>query len=823
MILDICLAARRLWASPRYSIGVILMLALGIGSATAVFSVVEGVLLHRLPFPDSDRLVVLTDVLQGPGITGNGEEGVTGPDILHYIHQTHSFDGLGGYLSLSLELSGAGEPAIVRGARMSSGVFTALGVHPLLGRWYTQAEDERQERLAVLSYGTWKARFQADPAVLGKTVQLNRRPYVVIGVMPRGFDFPLVLGHEEHSELWVPMSLTQDELTTEAADWQFYMVGRLKAGVSRAVAAEDAAVVSAETVREHAAAIAGYTVHPVVRGLLEETVEASQPLLKTLSAAVLVVLLIACANTAGWMLVRAIEQRREIAVRLALGARPGDLLRQAVVESLLLSLSGATLGMLAAAIADRVLVATLPETLPRLNGIHLNPQVVLLALGLAMATGIVCALAPTFAAVRVPVNATLSEGGRTASSGAVHGRLRSGLVVMEIAVALILLASAGLLLRSFARMRAVPLGFAPENVVVANYGLPGKVYDSQQKVDAFNRELVRRLELLPGVEAAGMTSILPASGVDQDSPYFAEGNAESLAGHDLATLVSVEGQYFRAMGIPLLRGRYLDARDNATGQLATVVSRGLAEQAWPGQDPIGRRIRLGITGTQWLTVVGEVADVKEGSPDGPRKVQFYETADQGLAALGSVGNPSLIYGSGGAIVLRARLAPQAAMPLLEQQVRALDPQLPLHRMHTMEAQVDQAEGERSFYTHTLSAFALAALLLSSAGVYGVIAFTAEQRVQEMAIRMALGAGQRNVLALVMASGARLAIWGCLLGVGGAILAARSLSSFLFEVSPVDPLVLALSVGVILLLAMAASLLPALRVAAIDPARVLRSQ
>ncbi|MFT4111409.1 ABC transporter permease [Silvibacterium sp.] len=820
---DIRLAVRRLLATPRYSVGVILMLALGIGSATSIFSVVEGVLLHRLAFPDADRLMVVTDVLQGPGVTGNGEEGVTGPDIFNYIHRTHSFDGLGGYLSVSYELSGVGEPAIVSGARMSSGVFTALAVQPLLGRWYTQAEDEQHDRVTVLSYGTWKSRFHGDPAVVGKTVQLSRRPYQVIGVMPQGFDFPLVLGHEGHSELWVPMALTPEELTIEAGDWQFFMAGRLKPGVSREAAAQDAAAVSAQTVREHAAAVAGYTVRPVVRGLLEETVEASRPLLRTLSAAVIVVLLIACANTAGWMLVRAIEQQREIAVRLALGASPVDLLRQAVTESLLLSLVGGLLGIVGAAIADRVLVAMLPETLPRLDSIHLSLPVVALALGLAVSTGVICALVPTFAAVRVPVNATLSEGGRTSSSGSTHGRLRSGLVVLEVAVALVLLASAGLLLRSFSRMRAVPLGFAPENVVVAEFGLPGRIYDTQQKVDSFNRELIRRLESEPGVEAAGMTSILPATGFDQDSPYVAEGNAESLSGHDLATLVVIEGKYFQAMGIPLLRGRYLDARDNAAAPLATVVSRGLAEQVWPGQDPIGRRIRLGTPGTQWLTVVGEVADVPEGAPDGPRKVQFYEAVDQGVVMLGTVGNASMIYGSAGTMVLRARMEPQAAMPLLEREVRSLDPQLPLRHVRTMTAQIDEAEGERSFYTHILAAFALAALLLSSAGVYGVIAFTAARRAQEMAIRMALGAGRGNVLSLMLASGARLSLWGCLLGVGGAIVAARSLGSFLFEVSAADPLVLAVSIAVLLLLALAASLFPALRVAAVDPARALRSE
>lgn len=825
MMEDFRLAVRRLARVPRLSIGAILMLALGIGAATAIFSIVNGVLLQPLAFPHPDELVVLTDVLDGPGITGNGEEGVTGPDILNYIHQTHSFAGLGGYLAFSAELSSRGDSEMVRVARMSSGVFTALAVQPLLGRWYTQAEDERRDRVTVLSYGIWKTRFAGDPGIVGTTVQLNRRPYAVVGVMPRSFDFPIVPGHEEHSRVWVPMALTSDELTTQAGNWQFSMVGRLKPGVSRETASRDAAVVAAETVREHADATAGYKVHPVVRGLLEETVEDSRPLLEALSIAVMILLLIACANTAGWMLVRAVGQRREMALRVALGARRVDLFRPAIAEGLLLSLSGGVLGLAIAATADHILAAMLPETLPRLDSIGISPAVALMALGLAVATGILCALAPAFAAMSVPLNGSLGEGSRTVSSGQQHRRLRSGLVVVEVAIALILLASAGLMVRSFAQMRSVALGYAPEHVIVANYSLPGRVYDDQSKVDAFNRQLLAGLQSEPGYEAAGTTSILPASGIEQDSPYLAEGNAESLSGHDLATLITVEGDYFRAMGISLLRGRYLDSRDTAGNMLATVVSRSFAERAWPGLDPIGRRVRFGTSqmGTAWLTVVGEVSDIQEGSPDGPRKAQFYETVRQGLAALGSLGAPGVIYGNGGTIVLRTKLPSQQAEAALSRAVKAIDPQLPLHRLRTMTEQLHEAEGERSFYTSLLSVFAFTALLLSAAGVYGVIASATAFRRQEMAIRLALGARRSGIVRLVLISAARLALLGCFFGFLGALFAAHWLRSFLFGVSTTDPLVLGGSVLGLLAAALAASVTPAARVAQVDPAQALRGE
>jgi predicted permease len=801
------------------------MLALGIGATTGVFSIVEGVLLRPLPFPDPDRLVALTDVLEGPGITGNGEQGVTAPDIRNYIRGTHSFDGLGGYQPIVYELTGIGEPATVNAARMSSGVFQALGVRPLMGRWFTEAEDEQKLDVAVLSYSTWHDRMGADPGILGKKILLNRRPYVVIGVMPRSFEFPLEPGHLSQSELWVPLRLSDYELTTRAGAWDFLMAGRLKPGVSPAQAAGDAAAVAVETVRENRVAMGGYKMHPVVRLLRDETVESARPLVRTLFLAVLIVLLIACVNLAGLLLVRAIRRRREIAVRLALGASGGALLRQALAESLTLGVTGGLLGLVLAAIGLRIGIQALPESLPRISDIGLDWRVAGLALLLAVCTGIISGLAPAFAAIRTQVNDTLKEGGRTGTTGAGHGRLRSTLVIAEIAIALVLLAAAGLLLRSFARMREVNLGFNPRHVIVALYGLPARQYVTQAQIDTFNRELLLRLRALPGVESAGMTSALPATGTASHTIFVADDYAPSLDGHDIATAMAVEGDYFQAMGIPLLRGRYLNEGDTATAQLAAVVNRQLAERSWPGQDPIGKRVRLGTPQmpTRWLTVVGEVAGVKDDAPDTPSMQQIYEKADQVTPASGAMASPSDVAGYGGGIVVRSALPAERMEEDLRAVVRSIDPELPLAHVQAMTEAVSAIEAPRRFNTVILTAFAAAAVLLAVLGVYSVIAFSVALRSQEMAIRMALGSRRGGILRLVLASGAKLAAGGCAIGLLGAIAASRLLESFLFGVNRFDPLALFAAAFLLMLLVLAAALPPAIRAASIDPMQALRAE
>jgi predicted permease len=813
---------RHLLKSPGFATTAVLMLALGIGATTAIFSIVEGVLLRPLPFPHSERLVVLSDILQG----GNGEAGVTAPDIRAYTRDTHSFEALGGYQPVGYELSGVGEPAQVNAARMSCGMFPALGVAPLMGRFFTQQEDDRFEQVTVVSYTLWRSRLHGDSHVLGTKLLLDRKPYVVIGVMPRDFEFPLVAGHLNNSELWVPMSFTEQELTTGAASWNFATVGRLKAGITAAEAQSDAERIARETMRAYPPFMSSLRIQAVVRSLHEQTVAQARRLLRTLFLATMVVLLIACANLAGLLLVRGIRRRRQITLQMALGAPAGTLLREAVLESLLLSITGGVFGVGLAAIALRVGVSLLPETLPRIQEIRLDGQVVLFAIALSLLTGTVCGLAPAFAALRTSVNQTLKEGGRTGPVGGGHVWLRTALVAGEIAIALVLLAASGLFLRSFEKMLAVDLGFRPDHVLTAAYSLPQKQYATQPAVDEFNHELIRRLRQLPGVKFAGLTSFLPASGGNSNTVIDVEGYvAPKNAGMNLATQVTVEGDYLRAIGVPLLSGRYFTPADTADTQLVAIINHTLAEHCWPGSDPVGKRLRLGLQDTKipWLTVVGEVADVKEAAPDVPSKQQYYVPVEQYEKSIGPFASSTDLNGNGGSVVVSTAMEPEQMANVLRAIVRSIDPQLPLAQVQSMEHAVSNSEAPRRFNTVVISAFALAAALLAALGMYSVIAFSAALRAQEMAIRMALGSQRAGILRLVFASAAKVAMLGCAIGLLGVAAVSRLLGSFLFGVSPFDPLVLSLAVVFVLLLAWLASLLPARRAASIDLMSVLRAE
>ncbi len=813
---------RHLLKSPGFTTAAVLMLALGIGATTAIFSIVEGVLLRPLPFPHPERLVVLSDTLQG----GIGEVGVTAPDIRAYTQYTRSFEALGGYQPVGYELSGIGEPAQVNAARMSAGVFPVLGVAPLTGRFFTQQEDDRYEQVAVVSYTLWRSRLHSDAHVLGTKILLDRKPYIVIGVMPRDFEFPLVPGHLNNSELWVPMSFSEQEFTTGAASWNFAMVGRLKAGITAAEAQSDAERVAQETMRSYPPFMSSLRIQAVVRSLHEQTVEQARRLVRTLFLATMVVLLIACANLAGLLLVRGIRRRRQITLQMALGAPAGTLLREAVLESLLLSITGGVFGVSLAAIALRVGVSLLPETLPRIQEIRLDGQVVLFAIVLSVLTGIVCGLAPAFAALRTSVNPALKEGGRTGTVGGGYVWLRSALVAGEIAIALVLLAASGLLLRSFEKTLAVDLGFRPDHVLTASYSLPQKQYATQPAVDEFNHELILRLRQLPGVKFAGLTSFLPASGGNSNTVIDAEGYvAPKNASMNLATNVMVEGDYLQAIGVPLLSGRYFTSADTADTQLVAIVNHKLAEHCWPGSDPVGKRLRLGLQETKipWLTVVGEVADVKEASPDVPSKQQYYVPVEQYEKSIGPFGSPTDVNGNGGSVVVRTAMEPEQMANVLRATVRSIDPQLPLAQVQSLERALYNREAPRRFNTVVISAFAMAAALLAALGMYSVIAFSAALRAQEMAIRMALGSQRADILRLVFASAAKVAVLGCAIGLLGVVAASRLLRSFLFGVSPFDPLVLSLAAVFVLLLAWLASLLPARRAASIDLMSVLRAE
>jgi putative ABC transport system permease protein len=825
LIHDVRYALRLLRKSPGFAFTAVLTLAFGIGAMAAIFSIVEGVLLRPLPFPQPDRLAVLSDHLEGTDFN-NGESGVTTPEIAAYQRGTSSFMNLGGYRQTTYELSGAGAPAQINAARMTATMFPVLGVAPMIGRAFTQQEDDGSLQVAVLSYAMWHSRFGADPEVLGRKILLDRKPYEIIGVMPRDFEFPLIPGQLNRSQLWVPLSPTHDELAIGAASWCCGMVGRLKPGVTLVQAQQDADRVAQEITKNYPAFMSSLRISGLVRPLAEDTVANARPLIRTLFLAVIVVLFIACANLAGLLLLRVLGRRREVAVRLALGASPAAVVRQMLFEALALSIFGGLLGVGLAAIALRAGISLLPETLPRVSSITLDWKVAGFALVAAVLTGLLCGLIPAFAAARTGVNEALKEGGRTGTAGGGHTRLRSALVVAETAVALVLLIASGLLLRSFEKLRAVDLGLRADHMLTAFYALPQQRYSTQASIDAFNERLLEKLRQLPGVEAAGVTSFLPATGNSPSGAFVAEGyvapRGEALS---LAAEFQLLGDDFRAAGIPLMRGRDFTDADNARSQLVIIVNRKLAEHFWPGQDPIGKRVRFGMreTPTPWMTVVGEVGDVKQNTPDTETGFQIYQPFSQNVASYGPLSPPDSLNAQGGAIVLRTAGVPEQIMDSLRAVVREIDPQLPLTQVQSMEHAVSETEAPRRFNAVLISSFAGAAVLLALLGIYSVIAFSAAMRTQEMAIRLALGSQRSSVMRLVLISGVKLGLAGAVLGAAGALFATRLLRSLLFEVDPLDPAVIALAALSILALAAAASLFPARRAASIDPMQALRTE
>ncbi len=817
---DLRFAFRQLRKTPGFSLTVVLTLALGIGATTAIFSLVEGILLRPLPFSDPDRLVLLGDHLGD-----NASTPVTAREIGTYSNATSAFSSLGAYTAASYELSGGGTPEEINGARFTAGVFPTLGVRPILGRIFSQEEENAHQPLAVISYALWLTRYNRDPGVLGRSIVLDRRPYSIVGVMPRSFEFPIENGTLDQAQLWVPLSLTPDELSDQHAGfWGYQMVARLKDGITVSQAAQDADRVARQIMSALPAGMSAIHIRGDVTPLREYAVAEVRPLLRTLFLTVSIVLLIACVNVAGLLLVRSIRRRREYALRLALGARSAIIIRESVFEGLLLSLPGGLLGLAFAATLIRTALHLLPASMPRVNSIAMDGRVIAFALLLALGTGILCSLAPAFAALRASLIEGLKEGAGTGTGAASHSWLRSALVVSEIAIALVLLTIAGAFLRSVQKMRAVDPGFRPDHVLIAEYRLPLNQYATDASVDFFNRAVIDRLASKPGMIAVGITDQLPASGTVREATYTVEGMPADGWKLQFSMLSTTYGDYFQAMGIPLLEGRYFTMEDRSNAPLVAIVSQSMARQSWPGQPAIGKRMHVGNPkkGLPWATVVGVVADAKFGPRDEPGMAQWYAPALQPAILSGPQTSGTLVDAVGGCITLRSALPAEQMTQTLRAAIAEIDPLLALQRVQPMNDVISSAEAPRRFNTDLITAFALGALLLAITGIYAVVAFSVSLRTQEIAIRMALGAQRAGIARLVLISGAKMALLGCVLGVLVSLAASRMVSSFLFEVSATDPLIYLAGVVIMMLMALLASALPATRAASADPSRALRS-
>ena len=794
------------------------MLGAGIGAATAIFSLVEGVLLRPLPFQNPEQLVALGDhVGQGPGIE------VTAQELATYEKATTAFSSAGGYGRVSYELGTGGAPEAIRAARMEAHTFETLGVAPILGRAFTENEDSGHAPVAVISYAMWLNRFHSDSHVIGQPIMLDRKAYTIVGVMPRSFEFPLEAGRLGRAQLWVPMSITADELSdTHAGEWRFNMVARLRNGVGVEQANQDADRVAHQIMRDFSARLSAIHIRGAATPLREDVVDSARPLLRTLFFTVLIVLLIACVNVAILMLVRAIRRRREYALRLALGARAAAMIREALAEGLVLSVAGGLLGLAAAAVALRTSLALLPESLPRIDSIHMDAGVAAFALLLAVATGAVCSVVPAFAAMRTNLLESLRESGRT-SAGASHAWLRSALVVAEIAIAMILLTASVAFVRSYQKMLAVDPGFRPDHVLVAEYQLPLEQYSTESAAQRFRREVNDRIQNKPGIVAAGMADVLPANEGAPMADYTVEGVQMGNWKMKFAPFIVTDGESLQAMGIPLREGRYFTREDKAGAALVMMVNESMAKHLWPGQDAVGKRIHLGNPngGLPWATVVGVVGDTRR-SRDETAGDMLYMPAAQPASLNGTDAPDKLANAQNGYIVLRSAMQPQDMEQTLRATVAEVDPMLALKDVRPMTDALANTEAPRRFNTGLIGSFAIGALLLAVSGIYAVVAFSVTLRVQEIAIRMALGAERGKIAAMVLASGLKLALLGCGLGMLGSIALSRIVRSYLFDVSATDPLLYALSAAVMLLLTMAASAMPAARAAATEPIGALRA-
>ena len=817
---DFRFAARQLFKAPGFTLTVLLMLGLGIGVTSAIFSLIEGILLRPLRFQNPDRLVLVGDHLgNNPGI------GVTAREIATYSNASSAFSSMGGFFGASYELSGGATPEEISAGRLTAGVFPTLGVEPILGRVFTQAEEDAHAPLAVISYALWMNRYQRDPRIVGRTIELNRRTYSILGVMPRSFEFPADSDRFSQTQLWVPMSLTPDELSEQAAGfWGYRIVARLKEDVTEAAAAQDANRVAQQVMRDFPPTMSAIRIRGDAKSLHEYVVGETRPLLRTLFLAVSVVLLIACVNVAILLLVRAIRRRREYALRLALGARAGVLVRESVCEGLLLSFAGGLVGLAFAAALLRTALHLLPASMPRVGSVAIDPTVAGFTLLLALATGVLCSITPAFAAARTDLIESLKEGVRTSAGAKNHAWLRSTLVVAEIAIALVLLTTAGAFLRSYQKMLAVDPGYRPDHVLVANYRLPLDQYPTDASVDAFNRTAIDRLSSKPGVSAVSISTILPGSDSYPMAAYTIEGQPTEGWKLKFAAFGSVDGDYFGSLGIPLLEGRTFNSGDRPDSPLVLVVNQSMAEHSWPGQSPLGKRMHVGNPKKHmpWATVVGVVGNTKIGSPDEANTDQWFAPAQQ--PAILEPPQPSgKRSGVGGAfLALRSALPPEQMRETLRATIAAIDPVLVLRHVQTMTDIVSESEAPRRFNTGIISAFALGALALAISGIYAVVAFSVSLRTQEIAIRMALGAERKNIARLVLTSASRLALVGCAFGVVASFAVSKVVSTFLFSVTATNPIIYAVSVLTMLLVALLASALPAARAASSDPIQALRS-
>jgi len=800
MLNDFRYALRQLIKAPSFTIVAILTLALGIGACTAIFSVVNVVLLQPLDYSKPHRIVNIRET----NLPKFPEFSVSPPNYLDWQKQTKSYDYLAAYTGARINLTGNGEPQQLLGIKATGHYFDVYGIKPVVGRFLLPEEDAQgKNHVVVLSYGFWQRVFGGARDVVGRAVQLNGEPYQVVGVAPFGF------GLTGKIDAWLPMAFKPDETANDARGGHYINVaGRLKPGVTVAQARAELEVLASQLANQYPDSNKGWGI--LMMPIQDYTVRDVKPVLYTLLGAVGCVLLIACANLANLLLARATARSREISIRAALGAGRGRLIRQLLTESVVLAVCGGIAGVLLARWGLDALLALAPTSLPRISEIHLDFGVLLFSLGLSVVTGLLFGIAPALLAARTDVNEALKQGTRGSTEGGARGRLRSALVVTEVTFALVLLGGAGLLARSFMQLTHVDPGFVPENATLMRLSLPQKKYAEKDQQIAFANALLERVKSLPGIQAAGITQSMPLVG-DYVLTFNIEGRP-AIAPSDLPSTnyYAVTPDYFRAMGIRLVRGRVFTPQDDTKAPRVAIINETMAHQFFPNEDPIGKRINITNGPDTWREIIGIVADIKQYGLDKATSAQSYEPFAQ-------VPFTSLN------VVIRTKGSPAALLGALRPVVYAVDKDQPVGIIRPLEEIMADSIARQRFAMTLLTVFSGVALVIAAVGIYGVMAYNVVQRTGEFGIRMALGAQQRDVLRLVLAQGGKLIGLGLAIGLLATLGASRAMGSMLFNTSAYDPLTL-MSITLLLgAVALVACFFPANRATKVNPIEALRTE
>ena len=822
---DLRYGLRMLAKNPGFAAVAVITLGLGIGANTAIFSVVDAVLLKPLPYADPDRLVMVWSTsasVGGPGF------GTAPPDFREWQRQNSIFERMGAYWLNDINLSVPGQaPERLQGALISSNIFPLLGVKPVLGRGVLVSEEEfGRNRVALLSYGIWQRKLGGDPAIIGRTLILGGNSFTVVGVMPKGMPF---FNNVPAVDLYVPLSFPPgDEMNTRSNHF-LPVVARLKPGVSVAQGQAEMTTIARRLAQQYPENV-GLGAKVVL--LREQIVGDFRPALLVLFGAVAFVLLVACANVANLMLARAAAREKEFAVRIALGAGRGRLTRQLLAESLPLALAGGAVGVLLAQWGIESLVSLIPSNLPRFNTIAIDGRVLAFTAGASLLTALIFGLTPALQAAKADVYEALKEGGRVASEVAGRTHLRGLLVVSELALALMLLAGAGLMLRSFARLEQVDPGFSPRNVLTVQLPLSDKKYPKSAQARAFLEQLEDRVKALPGVEAAGVSTELPLGFGNGWGKYF------NVIGHPEPTSLDKvpnvmfeldSPDYFSTIGVRLLAGRFFTLQDSEHSPQVAIINEALKKRFFPNEDAVGKTIRMLPPLSLLLrlmqpserdlsrlaperVILGVIGDVKNTNMNQPTEptvyVPYFQAENEGWF--------NTMY-----LAVRAKSRPLELAAAVRAQVQAIDPDQPIAEVATLNDLIGRSESQSRFTTLLLALFAAVGLVLAVVGVYGVMAYSVAQRTHEIGVRMALGAGRRDVLRMVVGRGLGLGLAGVVTGLAGALALTRFLSSQLYGVRPTDPATFAGVSLILMVVAMLASYIPALRATKVDPMVALR--